>query len=835
MDSEAIAQGTLLHGEHGASSSSIPLPPTSGSVQEKTVDGSVGQNDKTTVDRKKGLPLETIITDSEASVRDKSVEGSASLGEPVLPPMAPITAETTESANAMEAKESLVSQDALGASAALNSDSLSSSLPNPVLSSPGKFEDARSFHHSHLHRHHPRQHRSSQHSTASVKFDKSSEKSGRRSKGSRSYYSSRHHHTRRSHASKGQPIPGQSPTNAADTSSQLRLPAYQGASSPRSHPGLGRRSSSSSTSSISSISTMSPEDSSSMSLSSSSSSSSSSGSLSDQLQFQLSRVEQSRMRQGSLVSNRYQDGNEHDYDEKSCLTVPEATQEGRRDSIVRGSYASASEKPLKSPRPKNATVSTTQAPSAPGDDGNNSDSEGSESHAESHADSEDDNVEEDVCFPMQEEAAIVNGIDFDELDAFAAEELSNQAAGIAAMRSRKYSVNKPFEPHWRDLSPQRNSTTVSTNTGDAEKPMLKHFSSRSSVLSDTDEDVHRFSLFSSEENETIHAGTIGDLLEDNVSSFRSLLSPVKGTWWLDCLNPTDAEMRMLSKAFSLHPLTAEDIRVQETREKVELFKSYYFVCFRSFVQNPDSEDYLEPLNMYIIVFREGLLTFHFDSTNHPAAVRRRARQLRDYVNVSSDWLCYALIDDITDGFAPLIHGIETETEAIEDAVLIGRLEDSREMLRRIGECRKKAMGMFRLLYGKADVIKMLAKRCNEQWHIAPTGEIGLYLGDIQDHLVTMTSNLSQFEKILSRTHSNYLAQLTSNSIDENSRMNSALGKITLLGTLLLPMNVITGLFGMNVPVPGGSTTNLGWFFGILGAIVALAVFGWYAAYRFRMF
>ena len=80
------------------------------------------------------------------------------------------------------------------------------------------------------------------------------------------------------------------------------------------------------------------------------------------------------------------------------------------------------------------------------------------------------------------------------------------------------------------------------------------------------------------------------------------------TWWLDVQSPTDEEMRMLSKVFSIHPLTTEDILMEETREKIELFRNYYLVCFRSFDQDPYSPTHLEPLNMYIIVFREGILS-----------------------------------------------------------------------------------------------------------------------------------------------------------------------------------------------------------------------------------
>lgn len=232
------------------------------------------------------------------------------------------------------------------------------------------------------------------------------------------------------------------------------------------------------------------------------------------------------------------------------------------------------------------------------------------------------------------------------------------------------------------------------------------------------------------------------------------------TFWLDVLCPTDAEMRVIAKAFGIHALTAEDIMMQEAREKVELFRSYYFVNYRTFEQDPNNENYLQPVNMYVVVFRDGVLSFHFSPTPHPANVRRRIRQLMDYLILSADWISYALIDDITDVFGPLIQSIEEEVDEIDEIIMQmhshekGECQSSSrfpgsispgEMLRRVGECRKKVMGMYRLLSNKADVVKGFAKRCNEQWEVAPKSEIGLYLGDIQDHILTMTSNLTHYE------------------------------------------------------------------------------------------
>lgn len=486
-------------------------------------------------------------------------------------------------------------------------------------------------------------------------------------------------------------------------------------------------------------------------------------------------------------------------------------------------------------------------------------------------------------------------------------------------------------------------------------------------------------------------------------------------FWLDVLDPTEEEMKVISKTFGIHPLTTEDIFLGEAREKVELFKSYYFICFTSFdviherrKQRAKENDkklnklqemydntsnsslfgsqerkrgiwkkftsmlgYLSgggsgsggggggsggshfhlnshrskshgsssiksrtnkkirdgellPLNMYMIVFKDAVITFHFSATPHPINVRRRARLLRDFLTVSSDWICYALIDDITDSFAPMIESLEVEVNSIEDAILkmhsgdtdsddetddsdddgnteseyhhrkqpaggntpqevffklkrtkstveggdyfkrgllggaSGGLASRRisarsgskssksslsrsgsfkiigwkrkgDMLRRIGECRKRVMSVLRLLGSKADVIKGFSKRFNETGNrTEKLQEIGMYLGDIQDHIVTMVQSLNHYEKLLARFHSNYLAQINIDMTKVNNDTNDVLGKITILGTIVLPINVVTGLWGMNCIVPGQDVPGLTWFYSIVGAMILFSL----VAYNF---
>lgn len=457
-------------------------------------------------------------------------------------------------------------------------------------------------------------------------------------------------------------------------------------------------------------------------------------------------------------------------------------------------------------------------------------------------------AEEDVCFPVQEDTGKTTRFDYEELEEFIAEPQTKTP--INQEELHKPSVDMIKKPKiFSDLRPKSSASTTPRNEADAttlkdvdptvqeklaEEGLAHVFNNEKRQTVEPNQ--NRWTFFSSELDDTIHAAELGGLLMPG-ERFRDLFEtpPDGGVWWLDMVNPTEEEVFAIAKAFGVHPLTREDICLQEPREKVELFHQYYFVSFRSFYQaDKTSEDYLEPVNFYAVVFKEGLLTFTFTESQHTLNVRKRISRLRDYINLNADWICYALIDDIVDSFAPVIRGIEDESEAIEDQVFTARIEDSRAILHAIGDSRKRIMQLLRLLGGKADVIKGFAKRCNESYSVAPRGDVGLYLSDIQDHVVTMMSNLSHFEKMLSRAHGNYLAQISVDQVMQGNKSNETLQKVTVIATILVPLNLITGLFGMNVHVPGQDTDSLAWWFGILGTIFFIVAMGLTIAKRLRL-
>ncbi|CAI7617503.1 unnamed protein product [Penicillium glandicola] len=355
----------------------------------------------------------------------------------------------------------------------------------------------------------------------------------------------------------------------------------------------------------------------------------------------------------------------------------------------------------------------------------------------------------------------------------------------------------------------------------------------------------RFSFFSSKTRQATASSTWDGLFPsgntDHVfqEKHKGRPDPNQPTWWIDICDATEQDVDAISQAFSIHPLTAEDIATHEPREKVDVYRNYYLISFQTLVANKVKDERPGiPISaaLYILVFQYGVVTFSPSGCGHVARARERIRRMHDPTVLTSDWVCYAMIDDIIDSFEPFVRDAERESEAIEDQVFIARIDDAQALIPQVGILRKKITHIIRCLHGKVDVLNGFVKRCQspDKHPVFPDGNLLLYLGDVQDHLVTTLSTLGHIDEIIGRSQANYLAQLSATNLRLSLTINSGLSKITLLATIFVPCHLVTGLWGMNVPVPGEGTVGLGWFFGILGSFVAFMVICIAAAARYKL-
>lgn len=277
---------------------------------------------------------------------------------------------------------------------------------------------------------------------------------------------------------------------------------------------------------------------------------------------------------------------------------------------------------------------------------------------------------------------------------------------------------------------------------------------------------------------------------------------------------------------------------EDGREKTERFEKYIFICVRTCDTGKALETPTEAHRLFILLFKDHLITIHSKPIRQLKNVLRRVNPLKNVLSITSDWFVYALLDDVVDEFMPGIKSMEFEVEAIDDLVLFLKRTNQTEMLRRIGRARNQVNQLIRLLKPKNEIINILTKR-----HVQKFQEHTLlYLRDTQDHLMTMIQNLEQNSETLNRSHNNYLAQISIELAEMSNRMNLQVKILTQVTSLALPFAIMGGLWGMNVVVPfeivNGSMATWDmllpfWFLVILS--IALSIGFWFLGRYMKFF
>ncbi|KAK9768795.1 CorA metal ion transporter [Basidiobolus ranarum] len=335
----------------------------------------------------------------------------------------------------------------------------------------------------------------------------------------------------------------------------------------------------------------------------------------------------------------------------------------------------------------------------------------------------------------------------------------------------------------------------------------------------------RFTFFS-QDTGLLKGQTLEDIATEK-SPLTDLLA--KENYWLDVTDPTESELKWLGKLFTIHPLTIEDIQGQELREKCESFRNYYFVSIQT-IEIDDMETRCSKIknlfNIYSIVMGTSILTIHYKQTHHPETVVRRFNEMKGHVEFTPDWINYAIMDAVVDDFILLGKKVETEAEIMDELVFDHNEADETDLLKRIGSARKVISNFLRVLKPKAYVVRSVQKRIETLKDKANGLEISLYLGDVQDHILTAIQSAAHYEKILSRAHANHLAQISIEITQSGNKLNEVVTKLSVIATIIVPLNLITGLWGMNVVVPGGEEPNLIWFLSIVGFMVVYFIITW---------
>ena len=292
---------------------------------------------------------------------------------------------------------------------------------------------------------------------------------------------------------------------------------------------------------------------------------------------------------------------------------------------------------------------------------------------------------------------------------------------------------------------------------------------------------------------------------DDLSKISDLIAEPTTVVWLDALDPDRDEMDLLASEFGFHPLAIDDYFTPHQRPKVDEYPGYFFIVTHSASYSPDE---IIPQELDLFVGRNYIVTLHKEPQpvleQVAATWQRNAKMLSDGIGM----LLYDILDGLVDSYFPVLDQIDAQLDEVEDDVFERGARASAE---RIFRLKRSLLVLRRVAAPLRDVFNILTRR--DQPLLSEHAIT--YLRDIYDHTLRIVDTIDTYRDILTGALDSYLTVIS-------NQLNSVMKTLTVAATVLISVQVITGIYGMNFRF----MPELSWRFGYpvaIGLMAAVAV------------
>ena len=296
------------------------------------------------------------------------------------------------------------------------------------------------------------------------------------------------------------------------------------------------------------------------------------------------------------------------------------------------------------------------------------------------------------------------------------------------------------------------------------------------------------------------------------------LDPASGvTLWVDVVRPTPEEgQQLLAETFHFHPLSVEDALSEIHHPKVEPYERYLYVILHG-IDFQASEHQFATLDVDFFLAENYLVTVHDGRSRSIQKVKDLCVHHAHILEEGPVALMHRIVDSMVDNYAPELAEIEEQMDELEDQAILGAGDN---LVRPILAIKRDLAALRRVVIPQRDVVGRLARREFPQI----SNEMAYRFRDVYDHLVRYADEAVMFQDRVTGILEGYLSAIS-------NRLNQVMKVLTVVSTIVLPMTVLTGLWGMNVGLPhfaGSDAAQFWWVVAIMGVITVamLAVFRW---------
>ncbi|MDP9426979.1 MAG: magnesium/cobalt transporter CorA [Actinomycetota bacterium] len=256
----------------------------------------------------------------------------------------------------------------------------------------------------------------------------------------------------------------------------------------------------------------------------------------------------------------------------------------------------------------------------------------------------------------------------------------------------------------------------------------------------------------------------------------------RGVAWIGLYKPSREEFSSVAGEFGLHPLAVEDAVTAHQRPKLERYGETLFVVLRA-ARYVDETETVEFGELHVFVGDDFVVTVRHGEAPNLGKVRRRLEAEPELLRRGPEAILYAIMDEVVDGYAPVVEGLENDIDEIETEVFSGNAGVSR----RIYELSREVIQFQRAAKPLGPVLDRLS--AGGERHTVDE-EVRRYLRDVQDHVFQVTEQVDAFRELLTNVLS---VNLTLVGVGQNDEVK----KISAWAAILFTPTLVASIYGMN--------------------------------------
>jgi magnesium transporter len=259
-----------------------------------------------------------------------------------------------------------------------------------------------------------------------------------------------------------------------------------------------------------------------------------------------------------------------------------------------------------------------------------------------------------------------------------------------------------------------------------------------------------------------------------------------GFVWLGMFQPSAQELAQVREIFGLHVLAVEDAQTFHLRPKVERYDGEIDLVILRTARYDDEREEIDFGEISVFVGPNFVIAVRQGVASELRSARERLEQRPELLEAGSGSVLWAILDQVVDGYAPVVAELERDIEQVEATVFSGAVAPTE----RIYSLRREATDFYRAVHPLLAVLATVERS-------AGTSELRPYFRDVHDHLTLVNEEVAAQRDLLTTILEANIAVISVAQTMISVRQSATMERLTILATVFLPLTFVTGFFGQN--------------------------------------